>query len=98
MDTTLRDVDVTRYRAVLTDAAESVACVQPPELREPLALWFRAEAQRAAAWTSPSLLGRSVVSCWNAARAVLDAWQAGTHVADETAVVHQCPPGRKASK
>lgn len=76
MDTTLRDIDVARYRAELLDAAGTVACVQPPALREPLALWFRAEAERAAAWTSPSLLGRSVVSCWNAARAVLDASEA----------------------
>jgi hypothetical protein len=71
IDHTMRGVGVVEYRAALIAAAGSVANVEPPGLREPLSLWFRAEAERAAAWTS--LLGRSVVSCWNAARAVLDA-------------------------
>lgn len=73
MDHSLSGVTVTAFLDTLRDAVVHLDVVQPEALREPLALWFRATEAQAigAGWTH--LLGRPVVSVWNAARAVLDA-------------------------
>jgi hypothetical protein len=71
MDHQLRDVTVIQYRRALLQAAERVGVIQPEALREPVSLWLRAAEAEARSWRS--LLGRSVVSAWNAAQAILTA-------------------------
>lgn len=71
MDHGLTDVAVPDFLNTLRDATVHLDVVHPEALRAPLALWFRATEEQIIreGWTH--LLGRPVVSVWNAARAVL---------------------------
>ena len=70
MDHQLRDVTVDQFRGALLQAVNHIDMVQPAELREPVALWLRSVEAQAQQWRQ--LLGRSVVSPWNAAQAILN--------------------------
>lgn len=78
MDHTMKDVTVQQFWTTLDRAAERLSDpdfkhdVQPPEIREPLTLWFRMMSDHARWGDWKSLLGRPVVAVWNAALAVLD--------------------------
>lgn len=71
MDHSLNGVTVQTFRETLLQAVAHLDTVQPEALREPLGLWFRATEEQAVREHWTHLLGRSVVSVWNAARAVL---------------------------
>jgi hypothetical protein len=73
MDHSLKGVTVEAFVETLRDATANLGVVQPAELRAPLALWLRAVEARAVGEGWTHLLGRPVVSAWNAARAVVDA-------------------------
>lgn len=68
MDHFLKDVTVIEFRRTLLDAVERIDVIQPVALREPIKLWLRSVEQQARGWNS--LLGRSVISPWNAAQAI----------------------------
>lgn len=70
MDHQLQGVTVNDYRSALRQAADRVDTIQPESLREPVSLWLRAAEVEARSWTH--LLGRPVVSAWNAAQAILN--------------------------
>lgn len=72
MDHSLTGVTVPIFLDTLRSATVHLDVVQPEALREPLALWFRATVDQAVNEDWKHLLGRPVVSVWNAARAVLD--------------------------
>lgn len=57
----------------LDEAINHLDRVHPEDLREPLKLWFRATIRTACSqrWGA-NLLGRPVVTVYNAARAILD--------------------------
>lgn len=71
MDHGLKGMTVDQFRAALLNAAERVQVVQPEALREPIALWLRAVEAEASYHGWRHLLGRPVVSAWNAAQAIL---------------------------
>lgn len=71
MDHQLKGVTVDQFRAVLLTAVEHVHVIEPAELREPVALWLRAVEAQAASERWTHLLGRRVVSAWNAAQAII---------------------------
>jgi hypothetical protein len=71
MDHQLRDVTVEQFRSTLLDAVDHIDVIQPEALREPVSLWLRAVEEEARQWRH--LLGRSVVSPWNAAISILAA-------------------------
>lgn len=72
IDHQLKGVTVPVFVDTLRDAVVHLDVVHPEALREPLSLWFRASVDQAIGENWEYLLGRSVVSVWNAARAVLD--------------------------
>lgn len=72
MDHSLKGVTVPAFLDTLRDAVVHLDRVHPEALRVPLALWFRATEAQVISERWTHLLGRSVVSVWNAARAVLD--------------------------
>lgn len=72
MDHSLEGVTVPAFLDTLREAVVHLDAVQPEALREPLALWFRSTEAQVILEGWAHLLGRSVVSVWNAARAVLD--------------------------
>lgn len=73
MDHSLKDVTVQVFLETLRDATVHLDVVYPEALREPLALWFRATEQQVVGEGWTHLLGRPIVSVWNAACAVLEA-------------------------
>lgn len=72
MDHQIPGVTVEEFRQALRDATDRIDVVQPPALREPVSLWLRAVEAQAASEHWTRLLGRSVVSVWNAAQAILN--------------------------
>jgi hypothetical protein len=70
-DTAMRGVTVEQFRTTLLDAVDHVDVIQPPALREPVSLWLRGVEERARIEDWKRLLGRPVVTAWNAARAIL---------------------------
>lgn len=73
MDHSLKGVTVEQFLDTLRDAVANMGVVQPAGLRAPIALWLRSVEARALGERWTHLLGRPVVSPWNAARAVVDA-------------------------
>lgn len=69
MDHRLSGVTVEQFRSTLLQAAGCIEVVQPEALREPLSLWLRAVEAEAQQWRH--LLGRPVVSAWNAALSII---------------------------
>ncbi|PWK81706.1 hypothetical protein C8D88_116118 [Lentzea atacamensis] len=69
MDHQLKGVTVGQFRATLLQAVDRIDVVRPEALREPVSLWLRAVEAEAQQWRH--LLGRPVVSAWNAALAIL---------------------------
>jgi hypothetical protein len=72
MDHQMAGVTVDQFRKALLDAVGRIDVVQPATLREPVSLWLRSVEAQAAAQEWKHLLGRPVISAWNAARAILD--------------------------
>jgi hypothetical protein len=65
--------EVVAFFADLRSAVMRIYRVQPEALREPLSLWFRATLERAERERWTNMLGRDVVSVWEAAQAINDA-------------------------
>lgn len=72
----LDGVTVEEFRSALLEAVRNVGVVRPPELREPLSLWWRATEERSRREDWRHLTGRDVLAQWEAARAVLEARRA----------------------